>query len=186
MDHTYRHEAVTVDPNGSWNFRQEQKMNIRKLLLQLIAGLLTWNMAAAAYGANYEVQTDLLGRKQIYSEGKLIVTMKKNDAGTEVFFNADREQIGSAVLGEDGRTEYLNADGRIVGYAQNSSDGTVDYFGNSGKYLGNSSDNHLNNGIMFYDVVIRSSHGVDDKYSGNHVRNYGHREVSRFVKTYSL
>ncbi|MBO6009822.1 MAG: hypothetical protein J6I35_03935 [Ruminobacter sp.] len=160
-------------------------MNIRKTLIQITVFLLTWNMAEAAYGANYEVQTDLLGRKQIYSEGKLIVTMKKNDVGSELFFNADREQIGAAVKNEDGVTEYFNADGRQVGYARNSADGSVNYYESTGKYLGNSRDNALSNGIMFYDVVIQSSSGAADSAHEGDVKTGG-RNVAHFVKTFSI
>ena len=160
------------------------RMHIRKTLLKISAVMLLWNLASVAYGANYEVQTDLLGRKQIFSEGKLIVTMKKNDAGNELFFNADREQIGSAVKNEAGRTDYFNAEGKPVGYAMSSADGTVSYFERDGRYIGNSSDTGLNNGLMFYDVVIRESNGIGD--GRGDFRNYGNSEVSRFVKTYSL
>lgn len=165
--------------------KENNKMNIRKTLIQISAFLLTWNMAGTAYGANYEVQTDLLGRKQIYSEGKLIVTMKKNDVGSELFFNSEREQIGAAVKNEDGVTEYFNADGRLVGFAKNSADGSVNYYESTGKYLGNSRDNALSNGIMFYDVVIQSSSGTANSVHEGDVRTGG-RDVARFVKTYSL
>ena len=65
-----------------------------------------------------------------------------------------------------------------------SADGTVSYFERDGRYIGNSSDTGLNNGLMFYDVVIRESNGIGD--GRGDFRNYGNREVSRFVKTYSL
>ena len=144
-----------------------------KLLKKAVYGMLVWTIAVSANAFNYEVKTDLLGRKHIYSGGHLIATMKQSDSSREIFYDDEREIIGSSVTREDGGKDYFDGHGNIIGHAYRDDKGGFVYYDGQGNCIGNSRDNGINDGVMFFDVVISGantpeSHNDDRVVSSDH------------------
>lgn len=123
-----------------------KSMDIVKILLTLALGI-----SGSAVASSYEVRTDLLGRRQVYLNDSLVVTAAEKQGGT-FYYDAERNEIGHALILADGCTVYFDALGELQGTSCANSQGRPEYRDADGRELETGEEKT----VMFFEEIIGS------------------------------